>query len=283
MVGASPNVRPQAVGQGLQRPEHQRGAVHRQPREIRVCAPPRVDRGDGSPLQEVVRGREEGPEGSVARSVQDPGGELRVPVPVPVGGSVDGEDAHEAHRDHRPVADLGRERQLVTHSEPELLRDGVHDNDGDRSGRIAARHRPAAVDQRGVVGEGVQEAQDGQVTFPDRWSAGQREGRGASYIAQDGAVHGRDGVLQVGRDLAVDGGDTCRGPVERDLDRGLRGRNVGERPAQARRRGSRPVDRSGSDEGGSEQRDQPGGRDDRPVGTRATQAHAPGRCHRAHG
>ncbi len=236
--GRLADVRPQPVGQGLQRPEQRRRAVHRQPCQIQGCAPPRVNRTDGNALQEVVGGREERPEGSVARSIQDAGGELRVAVPVGVGDRGDGEDAHEAHRDHCPVAYLGHEQQLVTDGEAELLRDRVHDNDRDGSGRIAALHRPAAADQRGVAWERVQGAQDGQVAFPDRWLAGQRERRGAPHVAQDAAVHRRGGVLQVGHDLVVDGGDACRCPVERDFDRRLRDGIRGDRPAQPRRGGS---------------------------------------------
>ncbi len=66
-----------------------------------------------------------------------------------------------------------------------------------------------------------------------------------------------------------------RRAVERHLDAGIRDRRVRERPMEAGHRCGRRVDRSGCQQDGGEERDQPRGRDDRPIGTGPVEADPP--------
>ena len=65
--------------------------------------------------------------------------------------------------------------------------------------------------------------------------------------------------------------------VDRGDDRGVCGGGIGQRPAQAGLRRGRRIDQAGGEENGGKKRDEPCGRDDRPVGTRPMQAHPPPR------
>ena len=160
--------------------------------EVGEGAPLDVDRRQRRVVQDAVRNREERAEHAVFAALDDPARELRVPVPVRVGGVVDREDADQLNRHRGGLIGVRRdERQLVTDRQVHVRRDGIDHNHLERIGR-AAGGRPRALSECGVVGQTVEEAEGRAISCLAAGHGRQRQRRSGQASAHDRSLQRRE-------------------------------------------------------------------------------------------
>ena len=154
--------------------------------------------------------------------------------------------------------------------EPERIRDRHTDGDRERPVGKAAVGRPGAVGDRRVVLDAFREPEDREIAHL-AGLVGQRE-RIRPKDADHRTGHGRECLVERGRDRRVDLGQ----PVGRDprtrLDVHLGRGRVGQGPMEARERDGLAVHDAGREEGRGERAHDPRGKHDRPVGAGSAEA-----------
>ena len=128
-----------------------------------------------------------------------------------------------------------------------------------------------------MLGETVEESNGGLVADRAAWQLRERDRGAASPITHHGDGIRRDDLLELGLNASVKVGSVRGFGVQADVDARVPGGGIRQRLAQAGLSDGRRVDRTGGQQRGSKQHDEPGGCDERPVGTGPVQARAPAR------